>query len=92
MRPLLTPCFVGVAVFAALAISPTTGSKDTLAFLAGRSPLGYGFLFIDGILGAVPMGEMSPVSFFFAAFDLINALLLASSISEKEHGLCQQPK
>ena len=86
MRPLPTPCFVGVAIFATLAMSLTTGSKGTLAFLAGQSPLGRGFLFADGMLEPVLVGAMSPLSFFFAALDLIYALLLASSISEKEDG------
>ena len=70
-----------------------TGSKDTLAFLAGRSPLGYGFLLTDGLLGPVLGGATSLVSFFFAALDLIKALLLASSISfffkkKEEDGQC----
>ena len=88
MRPLPTPCLIGVAAFAASAISPMTGSKDTLAFLARWSPFGYGFLLTDGLFGLVPRGATSPVSFFFVALDLIKALLLASSISKKEDGQC----
>ena len=81
--PLPALCFTGVTVFAPSAISPTTGSKGTLGFLARRSPLGGYFLFMDGLLEPVPLGATSPVSFFFVAYDLISALLLASSISEK---------
>ena len=82
MRPLPTPCFTGVTVLL-LAISLATGSREALGFLAGRFPLGGGFLFMDGLLATVAVGAMSPDSFFFAACDLISALLLASSIFEK---------
>ena len=75
--------FTEVTVFASIAISPTTGSKGTLGFLAGRFPLGSGFLFMDGLLATVAVGATSPDSFFLAACYLISALLLASSISKK---------
>ena len=83
MRPLPAPCFIGVTVFAPSAISPTIGSKGTLGFLGGWSPLDGYFLFVDGLLEPVPLGSISLVSFFLAACDLISAILLASSISEK---------
>ena len=86
IRPLPTPCFTWVTVFAPSAISPTMGSKGTLGFLAGRSPLGSYFLFVDGLLEPVPLTATSLVSFFFATCDLISALLLASSISIKMDG------
>ena len=81
--PLLAPCFTRVTVFAPLAISPTTGSKGTLGFLGGWSLLDKCFLFVYGLLESVPLGAISPVSFFLAACALISALLLASSISIK---------
>ena len=81
MKPLPTPWFTWVIVFAPSAISPTTGSKGTLGFLGGWSPLHGYFLFVDGLLEPVPLGSTSPVSFFLAAWDLIIALLLVLSIS-----------
>ena len=86
IKPLPDPCFAGVTVFVPSTINPTTGSNGTLGFLSGRSPLDGYFLFIDGILELVPLGAILLVSFFLAACDLINALLLASSISIKEDG------
>ena len=81
--PLPALCFTEVTAFVPSAISLTTGSKGTLGFLAGRSPLGSYFLFVDRLLEPIPLGAMSLVFFFLAAYDLISALLLASSISEK---------
>ena len=85
MRPLPALCFTGVIVLP-LAISPTTGSRETLGFLVGQSPLGGGFLFMDGLLATVAVRAMSLDSFFFAAYDLISALLLVLSIFEKVNG------
>ena len=85
MRLLLAPYFTRVTVLPS-AISPTTGSKEILGFLACRSPLDRGFLFIDGLLAIVAVGATSLDSFFLAVYDLINALLLALSISEKVNG------
>ena len=86
MKPLPTPCFTGVIVLPS-AISPTTGSKETFGFLAQQSPLGVGFLFIDRLLAIVAVEATSPDSFFLVAYDLIKALLLATSISENVNGL-----
>ena len=83
IRPLSAPYFTGVTIFVPSAISPTTGSKGTLGFLAERSPLGGGFLFMDKLLAIVAIGATSSDFFFLADYDLISALLLASSISEK---------
>ena len=85
IKPLPAPCFIGVAVLPS-AISPTTGSKETLGFLARRSPLGADFLLIDGLIATVAEEATSPDSFFLVACALINAFLLASSISVKLNG------
>ena len=62
------------------------GSKGTLGFLGGQSPLDGYFLSMDRLLELVPLGAILPVSFFLVACALIIALLLALSISVKVDG------
>ena len=83
MRPLPPPCLAEVTVLVPSAIRPRTSSEETFYFLGARSPLGNGLFLVDCFLELVPMAPSS-VSFLFAAWSLIVALLFASSISEKQ--------
>ena len=82
MRPFPPPCLAGVTVLLPFAIRPMTGSVETFCFLGARSPLGSG-LFAEGLLDPVLIATSS-VFFLFAALFLMDALLFASSISEKK--------
>ena len=82
MKPLPPPCLARVTVLLPSAIRPMTGSIETFCFMGAWSPLSNDLFFAEGLLEPVPMAPSS-VSFLFAAWFLIAALLFASSISEK---------
>ena len=80
IKPFPVPCLVGVTVFLPSDSSPTTGSKMILGFLGRRPCFSSSFLFVDGLDEPVSLGCPS-TSFFLAAYCLMTALLLATSIS-----------
>ena len=81
IKPFPVLCLAGVTVFLPLASNPTMGSKTILGFLGGRPYFSGNFLFVDGSNEPVTTGTWPPTSFFFTAFCLMTALLLAASIS-----------